>query len=157
MFEDPEFFDESFRKVLMNVHRNQPFKSPPYCNMKNFQFDYILACFLDEDDEPFPANDKQFHMQMAGLTSLHSVSALSHPKIHSGGVSIEKIFCLHCGYHMNNTGTLNTHIRMHYRTGMFCAHKGCNFITNKPEAMAEHGKSKHSYRMRNRTPSKSKK
>ena len=125
--------------------------------MKNFQFDYILACFLDEDGEPFPVNDKWFHMQMAGLTSLHSIGALSHPKIHSSGVSIEKIFCPHCGYHMNNPSTLNMHICMHYRTDMFCTHKGCNFITNKPEAMAEHGESKHSYGTKNRTLLKSKK
>ena len=155
--EDPEFFDESFKKVLMNVCRNQLFKSPQYCNMKNFQFDYLVACFLDEDDKPFPANDKRFRMQMTGLTSLHSVGALSRPKIHSGGVSIEKIFCPHCGYHVNNPGTLNTHIRMHYRASMFCAHKGCNMITNNPQAMAEHGESKHLYGTRNRTPSKSKK
>ena len=56
--EDPNFFDENFRSVLTNVRRNQPFKSPSYCNMKNFQFDYLLACFLDENDDPFPANDK---------------------------------------------------------------------------------------------------
>ena len=155
--EDPEFFDEDFKSVLTNVRRNQAFKSPPYCNMKNFQFDYILVCFLDEDDNPFPPNGKRFRMQMMGLMSLHSVLALSHPKIRAHGMSIEKIFCPHCGYHVNNPGTMSMHIRMHYRAGMFCAHKGCNFITNKPDAMAEHGESKHSYGMRSKTPSKAKK
>ena len=155
--EDPEFFNDGFKSVLANVRCNQPFKSPPYCNMKNFQFDYILACFLDEDDNPFPHNDKRFRMQMMGLTSLHSVLALGRPKIHSQGMSIEKIFCPHCGYHVNNPGTMSTHIRMHYRASMFCAHKGCNFITNKPDAMAEHGESKHSYGTRIKTPSKAKK
>ena len=153
---DPQFFDDGFKSVLSNVRRNQPFKSPQYYNMKNFQFDYILACFLDEDNNPFPASDKRFRMQMTGLTSLHTVGVLSRPKIHSHGMSIEKIFCPHCGYHVNNPGTMNTHLRMHYR-GMFCTHKGCNFITNKPEAMAEHGESKHSYGTRNKTPSKTKK
>ena len=68
--EDPEFFDADFKKMLTNIRRNQTFKSPLYCNMKNFQFDYILACFLDEDDQPFPANDKRFWTQMMGLTSI---------------------------------------------------------------------------------------
>ena len=154
--EDSQFFDEDFKSVLTNVRCNQTFKLPQYCNMKNFQFDYILACFLDEDDNPFPPNDKRFRMQMTGLMSLHSVSVLSHPKIHSHGMSIEKIFCPHCGYHVNNPGTMNTHICMHYRAGMFCAHKGCNMITNKPEAMSEHRESKHSYSTRSKTPSKTK-
>ena len=48
--EDPEFFDADFKSTLTNIRRNQTFKSPQYCNIKNFQFDYILACFLDEDD-----------------------------------------------------------------------------------------------------------
>ena len=74
--EDLEFFDADFKKTLTNVRRNQTFKSPPYCNMKNFQFDYILVCFLDEDDNPFPPNDKCFCTQMLGLTSLHSVLVL---------------------------------------------------------------------------------
>ena len=155
--EDPKFFDADFKKTLANIRRNQIFKSPQYCNMKSFQFDYILACFLDEDDNPFPPNDKRFRTQMTGLTSLHSVLALSRPKILSHGMSIEKIFCPHCGYFVSNPSTMSTHIRMHYRAGMFCAHKGCNFITNKPEAMVEHGESKHSYGTRAQTPSKVKK
>ena len=154
--EDPDFFDENFKSVLTNVCRNQPFKSPSYCNMKNFQFDYLLACFLDDDDNPFPTNDKRFRMQIMGLSSLHSVGALSRPKVHTHGMSIE-IFCPHCGYHSNNPNTVNTHICMHYHAGMFCAHKGCNCITNKPDAMAEHGESHHSYGTRNKTPSKTKK
>ena len=125
--------------------------------MKNFQFDYILACFLDEDNNPFPPNDKRFCTQMLGLTSLHSVLALGRPKILSHGTSIEKIFCPHCGYFVNNPNTMSTHICMHYHAGMFCAHKGCNFITNKPEAMTEHGESKHSYGTRSKTPLKAKK
>ena len=155
--EDPEFFDADFKKTLTNVRRNQTFKSPPYSNMKSFQFDYLLACFLDEDGKPFPANDKRFWTQMTGLSSLHSVPALSRPKIHSQGVLIEKIFCPHCGYFVNNPYTMSTHIRMHYRAGMFCAHKGCNYITNKPEGMVEHGESKHLYGTRTQTPSKAKK
>ena len=155
--EDPEFFDKDFKKTLANVHHNQTFKSPPYCHVKNFQFDYVLVCFLDEDNNLFPPNDKCFRTQMLGLTSLHSVLALGRPKILSHGTSIEKIFCPHCGYFVNNPNTMSMHIRMHYRAGMFCAHKGCNFITNKPEAMAEHGKSKHSYGTRSKTPSKAKK
>ena len=154
---DPEFFNADFKKTLTNVRRNQTFKSPPYSNMKSFQFDYLLACFLDKDGRPFPVNDKRFQTQMTGLTSLHSVPALSRPKIHSQGVSIEKIFCPHCGYFVNNPYTMSTHIRMHYRAGMFCGHKGCNYITNKPEGMVEHGESKHSYGTRTQTPSKAKK
>ena len=100
--EDPDFFDENFKSVLSNVRCNQPFKSPSYCNMKNFQLDYLLACFLDKDDNPFPTNDKWFRIQMMGLLSLHSVGALSRPKVHAHGTSIEKIFCPHCGYHSNN-------------------------------------------------------
>ena len=155
--EDPEFFDADFKKTLTNVRRNQPFKSPPYSNMKNFQFDYLLACFLDEDGNSFPANDKRFRTQMMGLSSLHSVAALSRPKILAHSVSIEKIFCPHCGYFVNNPYTMSAHIRMHYRAGMFCAHKGCNYITNKTEGMQEHGESKHSYGTRAHTPSKTKK
>ena len=155
--EDPAFFDADFKKTLTNVRQNQTFKSPPYSNMKSFQFDYILACFLDKDGKPFPANDKRFRTQMTGLTSLHSVQALSRPKIHSQGVSIEKIFCPHCGYFVNNPYTMSTHIRMHYRAGMFCAHKGCSYITNKPDGMVEHGELKHSYGTRTQTLSKAKK
>ena len=110
--EDPEFFDADFKKTLANVRCNQTFKLPLYCNMKNFQFDYILACFLDEDDNPFPPNDKRFRMQMMGLTSLHSVLSLGCPKIRAHGMSIEKIFCPHCGYFVNNPGTMSTHICM---------------------------------------------
>ena len=154
---DPEFFDADFKKTLTNVRRNQTFKSPQYCNMKNFQFDYILACFLDEDNNLFPPNDNRFRTQMTGLMSLHSYLALSHPKILSHGMSIEKIFCPHCGYFVNNPNTMSMHIRMHYCADMFCTHKGCNFKTNKPEAMAEHGESKHSYGTRSKTPSKAKK
>ena len=155
--EDPEFFDADFKRTLTNVRRNQPFKSPPYSNMKNFQFDYLLACFLDEDGNSFPANDKRFRTQMMGLSSLHSVAALSRPKILAHSVSIEKIFCPHCGYFVNNPYTMSEHIRMPYCAGMFCAHKGCNYITNKTEGMLEHGESKHSYGTRTHTPSKAKK
>ena len=88
--EDPEFFDADFKKTLANVRHNQIFKLPQYCNMKSFQFDYILACFLDEDDNLFLPNDKWFRTKMTGLTSLHSILALSRPKILSHGMSIEK-------------------------------------------------------------------
>ena len=155
--EDPGFFNEDFKRTLVNVCRNQTFKLPSYSNMKSFQFDYILACFLDEDGKPFPANDKRFRAQMTGLSLLHSVPVLSRPKIHSHSVLIEKIFCPHCGYFVHNPYTMNMHIRMHYRGGMFCAHKGCNYITNKPEGMVEHGESKHLYGTRTQTPSKAKK
>ena len=154
--EDPGFFDEDFKKTLANVRRNQHFKSPAYAHLKSFQFDYILACFLDEDGNSFPANDKRFRTQMLGLSSLHSVAALSRPKILAHSVSIERIFCPHCGYFVNNPYTMSAHIRMHYRAGMFCAHKGCNYITNRTDGMQEHGESKHSYGTR-RTPSKAKK
>ena len=43
--------NENFKSVLTNVHRNQPFKSPSYCNMKNFQFDYLLAHLPPDSQE----------------------------------------------------------------------------------------------------------
>ena len=52
--EDRSFFNDQFLEVLSNIRPNQFFKSPSYCNLKNFPFDYLLACFLDDQGKSIP-------------------------------------------------------------------------------------------------------
>ena len=58
-------------------------------------------------------------------------------------------FIMNCDHHVvelfiesytaNNPQTMNTHIRKHYKAGLFCPHEQCVVVTNRVDIMIQHG------------------
>ena len=121
-------------------------------------FDYIFHCFFDTNGKAFSNDDNHMLRVMCGLAALHEAVALGHRKVPlSNGSNLEYMFCPHCGYFINNTLTMNTHVRKLYKAGLFCGGLDCNLVTNKVEAMLQHGSLFHNFGKKNKgTPIKSK-
>ena len=123
---------------------------------KESHFQYLLHCFFNKNDRPFPPHDLQHCTQSMGLDAFHSTRALCHKKVFVPGGAIESIFCPHRGYYFNNPMMPNMHIRKHYKAGLYLP-MGCNTICNSADAMSKHGSSAHRFgKVSGSTPSKMK-
>ena len=50
---------------------------------------------------------------------------------------------------------MNTHVRKHYKVGLYCGGPECQFVTNKTDAMQQHGSLFHNFGKKNKgTPIK---
>ena len=131
-------FSDEFKDIMEHARISQKFWSARGKHEKEFEFDYLPCYFFNTNDKAFPNDDPRQCGVMCGL-------------------ALEYMFCPHCGYFVNNLRTMNTHVRKHYKAGLFCAHSKCNFITNHVKVMLQHGMLIHGYGKKSKnTPIKSK-
>ena len=151
-------FSTQFKNIMEHAHASEIFQLSRGRHEREFKFNYIFHCFFDTNGRAFPNDDNRMLGVMCGLAALHKVAALGCHKVQfSDGSNLEYMFCPHCGYFTNNAPTMNTHVCKHYKAGLFCGGPDCNLITNKVEAMLQHGSLFHSFGKKNKgTPIKSK-
>ena len=93
---------------------------------------------------------------MCDLAAIYTAVALGHWKIQLNDGTLLEYICPHCGYFTNNAPMMNTHVRKHYKVGLFWAHSTCNFMMNRVESMLQHWSLMHGYGKRTKgTPVKS--
>ena len=137
---------------MQRAHSSKKFRSARGRHEREFEFDIIFHCFFDTNGKVFP-NDNN---HMCGLAVLHKAVALGHHKVQlSDDSSMEYMFCPHCGYFTNNALTMNSHVRKHYKVGLFCRGLDCNLVMNKVDVMLQHSSLFHNFGKKNKgTPVK---
>ena len=132
------------------------FQSARGRHKREFKFDYLFHCFFDTNGKAFPNDDNCMLGIMCGLAALHKAVVLGRHKVQlSGGSFMEYMFCPHCGYFTNNAPMMNMHVHKHYKVGLFCGGRECQFITNKTDAIQQHGSLFHNFGKKNKgTPIK---
>ena len=148
-------FSDEFENIMECAHISEKFQSARGKHEKEFELEYLLHCFFDANDKPFPNNDDRCGV-MCDLAALQNAAALRCRKIQlNDGTTLEYMFCPHCSYFANNLTTMNTHVRKHYKVGLFCANSKCNFITNRIKVMLQHRTLIHGYGKKTAVKSKS--
>ena len=146
-------FSLQLKNIMERAHSCEKFRSARGRHERELEFDYIFHSYYNANGRPFANDDDCMLEVMCGLTAFHEVAALGCHKVQlSDGSNMEFMFCPHCGYFANNPLTMNMHVRKHYKAGLYCGGPECNLITNKPDAMLQHGSLFHSFGKRNKGP-----
>ena len=151
-------FSSQFRNIMECAHSREKFQSARGRHEREFEFDYLFCCFFHTNGKAFPNNDNHMLGVMCGLAALHKAAVLGRCKVQlSNGSNMGYMFCPHCGYFTNNAPAMNTHVRKHYKVGLFCGGPECNFLMNKVDAMLQLGSLFHNFGKKNKgTPIKTK-
>ena len=71
-------FSNNFKNIMEHARICEKFRSAQGKQEKEFEFNYLLHCFFNTNNEAFPNKDNCQHRVMCGLAALHNVVALGH-------------------------------------------------------------------------------
>ena len=80
---------------------------------------------------------------MIGLYNLHKYEAVGKGNKKVDSKMVTKGYWLFCEYSAGNNGSINNHIRVHYRLVLGCGLANCNVVMYDVERMVSHTKDKH--------------
>ena len=80
---------------------------------------------------------------MIGLYNLHKYEAVGKGNKRVDSKMVTKGYCPFCEYSAGNNGSINNHIRVHYRLLLECSLSNCSTVLYDAECMVTHAKDKH--------------
>ena len=80
---------------------------------------------------------------MIGLYNLHKYEAVGKGNKRVDSKMVTKGYCPFCEYSAGNNGSINNHIRVHYRLVLECGLSNCSTVLYNAERMVTHTKDKH--------------
>ena len=80
---------------------------------------------------------------MIGLYNLHKYEAVGKGNKKVDSKMVTKGYCPFCEYSAGNNGSINNHIRVHYRLVLECSLSNCSAVLYDTERMVTHAKDKH--------------
>ena len=80
---------------------------------------------------------------MIGLYNLHKYEVVGKGNKTMDSKKVIKGYCPFCEYGTGNNGSINNHIRVHYRLILECGFTNCNVVMYDVERMVGHAKEKH--------------
>ena len=84
---------------------------------------------------------------MIGLYNLHKYEALGKGNKKVDSKMVTKGYCPFCEYSTRNNGSINNHVRVHYRLVLKCSLSNCSAVLYDAERMVVHTKDKHKLEM----------
>ena len=126
-------------KALKEVHAETMGRSGVYP-------EYVVKAFLAPQSQCVIQKGDGNHWDtsaMIGLYNLHKYEAVGKGNKKVDSKMVTKGYCLFCEYNAGNNGSINNHIRVHYRLVLECGFANCNVVMYDAERMVAHGKEKH--------------
>ena len=111
---------------------------------------FLVKCFLEPRTQGIISKghkDKWDSPVMFGLYNIHKYNALSKVNKRYGekdkGGTLIIGYCPVCTYATGNHGSINNHMRVHYRKVLECGMDRCSHAEMDADAMRAHGNKKH--------------
>ena len=108
--------------------------------------EYVVKAFLVPQSQCVIQKVDNNHWDMSamiGLYNLHKYEAVGKGNKKVDDKMITKGYCPFCVYSAGNNGSINNHIRVHYRLVLECGFANCNVVMYDAERMVNHAKDKH--------------
>ena len=108
--------------------------------------EYVMKAFLAPQSQSVIQKGDNNHwdtLAMIGLYNLHKYEAVGKGNKKVDSKMVTKGYCPFCEYSTGNNGSINNHIRVHYRLVLECGLANCNVIMYDAEQMVSHAKDKH--------------
>ena len=108
--------------------------------------EYVVKAFLAPQSQcviPKGDNNHWDTSAMIGLYNLHKYEAVGKGNKKVDSKMVTKGYCSFCEYNAGNNGSINNHIRVHYRLVLECGFANCSVVMYDVERMVNHGKDKH--------------
>ena len=126
-------------KALKEVHAETMGRSGVY-------LEYVVKAFLAPQSQCVIQKGDGNHWDtsaMIGLYNLHKYEVVGKGNKKVDSKMVTKGYCSFCEYNAGNNGSINNHIRVHYRLVLECGFANCNVVMYDAERMVAHGKDKH--------------
>ena len=108
--------------------------------------EYVVKAFLVPQSQSVIQKGDNNHWDtsvMIGLYNLHKYEAVAKGNKKVDSKMVTKGYCPFCEYSAGNNGSINNHIRVHYRLVLECGLANCNVVMYDAERMVSHAKDKH--------------
>ena len=108
--------------------------------------EYVMKAFLAPQSQCVIQKGDNNHWDtsaMIGLYNLHKYEAVGKGNKKVDDKMVTKGYCPFCIYSAGNNGSINNHIRVHYRLVLECGFANCSVIMYDAERMVNHAKDKH--------------
>ena len=108
--------------------------------------EYVVKAFLVPQSQSVIQKGDNNHWDtsaMIGLYNLHKYEAVGKGNKKVDSKMVTKGYCPFCEYSTGNNGSINNHIRVHYRLVLECGLANCNVVMYDAERMVSHAKDKH--------------
>ena len=107
---------------------------------------YVVKAFLAPQSQCIIQKGDNNHWDMSvmiGLYNLHKYEAVGKGNKKVDDKMVTKGYCPFCIYSAGNNGSINNHIRVHYRLVLECGFANCSVVMYDAERMVNHAKDKH--------------
>ena len=108
--------------------------------------EYVMKAFLVPQSQSVIQKGDNNHWDtsaMIGLYNLHKYEVVGKGNKKVDSKMVMKGYCPFCEYSTGNNGSINNHIRVHYRLVLECGLANCSVIMYDAERMVSHAKDKH--------------
>ena len=108
--------------------------------------EYVVKAFLAPQSQSVIQKDDNNHWDtsaMIGLYNPHKYEAVGKGNKKVDSKMVTKGYCPFCKYSAGNNGSINNHIRVHYRLVLECGLANCSVVMYDAERMVSHAKDKH--------------
>ena len=108
--------------------------------------EYVVKAFLAPQSQSVIQKGDNNHWDtsaMIGLCNLHKYEVVGQGNKKVDSKMVTKGYCPFCEYSTGNNGSINNHIRVHYRLVLECGLANCNVVLYDAERMVSHAKDKH--------------
>ena len=108
--------------------------------------EYVVKAFLAAQSQCIIQKGDNNHwdtLAMIGLYNLHKYEVVGKGNKKVDDKMVTKGYCPFCEYSTGNNGSINNHIRVHYRLVLECSFANCSVIMYDVERMVNHAKDKH--------------
>ena len=112
--------------------------------------EYVVKAFLVPQSQSVIQKGDNNHWDtsaMIRLYNLHKYEAVGKGNKKVDSKMVMKGYCPFCEYNAGNNGSINNHIRVHYRLVLECGLANCNVVLYDAERMVSHAKDKHKLEM----------
>ena len=109
---------------------------------------YVAKAFLAPQSQSIIQKGDNNHWDtsvMIGLYNLHKYEAISKGNKKVDDKVVTKGYCPFCMYSAGNNGSINNHIRVHYRLVLECGFANCGIVMYDVERIVNHAKDKHKF------------
>ena len=112
--------------------------------------EFVVKAFLAPHSQVVVQKGDNNHWDtsaMIGLYNLHKYEAVGKGNKRVDSRMVTKGYCPFCEYSAGNNGSINNHIRVHYRLVLECSLSNCSTVLYDAERMVAHAKDKHKLEM----------
>ena len=139
--QDTSKYAQRLLKALKEVHDEMMGRSGIYP-------EYVVKAFLAPQSQSVIQKGNSNHWDtsvMIGLYNLHKYEAIGKGNKKVDHKVVTKGYCPFCLYNAGNNGSINNHVRVHYRLVLECGFTNCGFVVYNAERMIGHAKEKHKH------------